>query len=185
MEACSTWECINSFSGWISAIGTILVSALALWLAWKDKILRLSTTFSYGCIKNEIVNEFVWILNFVNKGARPVTVTGFYFLYKAFPMSKYQKLLTFPHYDDRLGYLCKQLPCKLDDGQSGNIFYADDFFAKLDDIKKFIFPDSKILALYRIFTFKIYIDTSFSKRFKTKINLRARKILWDKYRELY
>jgi hypothetical protein len=50
LPACDTWNCVNSFAGWIAATGTILVSLLAIWFSIKDKILRIKSSFDAGLI---------------------------------------------------------------------------------------------------------------------------------------
>ena len=75
MQACETWECVNILGNLISAIGTVVLSGIALWLSDRDRFIRMSNRLSWGVIapyNGENINVF--ILSFTNIGARPVTV---------------------------------------------------------------------------------------------------------------
>ncbi|HHX8330657.1 TPA: hypothetical protein ACVOYW_004448 [Vibrio alginolyticus] len=73
METCNTWECFNSFASWLSAIGTLLVSGIALWLSVRDRFIRMSNRFSLGVLANGgELNMKVFVLEFTNIGVRPV-----------------------------------------------------------------------------------------------------------------
>lgn len=186
MESCTTWQCVNSFALWISAVGTTFISALALWLSIRDKIIRLNVSFDYGLIEGSAPNVMdrpVWILNFNNIGARTATISNFSWSYRAYPFSKVTDFFTFPHMEPGLGRLCSRLPCELKDGKSGNIFHRGDFFYQIEQSEKFLYSNSKFIAFYRIFTFKVNVHTTVSKSFKARIPKRARKKLWQEYRD--
>ena len=40
LKPCNTWNCINSFALWLSAIGMVRISSITLWLTVKDKLIR-------------------------------------------------------------------------------------------------------------------------------------------------
>jgi multisubunit Na+/H+ antiporter MnhE subunit len=70
-----TWQFINSFSPWLSAVGTIIAVIVALYLARLDKRIRLRVSaghrlvFSAGASIPENPDEYL-VINIVNSGYR-------------------------------------------------------------------------------------------------------------------
>jgi hypothetical protein len=186
MQPCDTWNCINSFALWISAIGTVSVSALALWLSIRDRYIRMSNRFSLGLTVGEdpmVLNKKVYVLEFTNIGVRPVTVTNYKW---KVPFTKNGKFsITFPQIDPRVTALCSKLPMELTDGKSGRIFHTEDFFSEMDKPQEFMYPRSKLLAFIKIWFFRMYISTTIGEDIPVKVDRAVRKSLWKEYREIH
>jgi hypothetical protein len=181
MQICETWECVNSFANWISAIGTVLISGIALWLTVRDRFLRMSNRFSWGIIASpNSENMKVFILSFTNIGARPVTVTNYKWRIP-FSGKITTYIITMPQLDRRVAPYCTKMPVELSDGNGGSIYHTDDFFIKMDDPDNFLYPKNKLLAFIRIKFFKIYISTSLGKDIPVSVDRGVRKMLWDEY----
>jgi hypothetical protein len=186
MQACDTWNCINSFALWISALGTVSVSAIALWLTIRDGFLRMSSRFSLGIIASASPaheNIKVYILEFTNVGIRPITVTNY--RWKIPFLKKAAFVVTFPQMDARVSAVCTKFPAELKDGQGGNIFHTEDFFSAMDEPENFLYPKNKIKAFVRIWFFKMYISTSTGKQILVKVDKNVRKKLWKEYLESF
>ncbi|EIA1794438.1 hypothetical protein [Vibrio harveyi] len=185
METCNTWECFNSFASWLSAIGTLLVSGIALWLSVRDRFIRMSNRFSLGVLANGgELNMKVFVLEFTNIGVRPVTVTNYKW---RIPLngSRKSSVITFPQQDPRVAAYCSKFPMELTDGKGGNLFHTDDFFLNRDEPEKFLYPKSKFKAFVRIYFFKIFICTSVGEDISVKVDRNLRKRLWHEYLEKY
>mgnify|MGYP006278641043 CR=1 FL=1 len=181
MQTCETWECVNSFANWISAIGTVLISGIALWLTVKDRFLRMSNRFSWGIIANpNRANMKVFILSFTNIGVRPITVTNYKWRIP-FSGKSTTCLITMPQLDRRVSQFCTKMPVELSDGNSGSIYHTDDFFINMDNQDNFLYPENKLLAFIRIKFFKMYISTSIGKDIPVKVDRNVRKMLWNEY----
>jgi hypothetical protein len=176
ITSCTTWECINSFANWLSAIGTILITGLALWLTVKDRMIHVSAELNVGLVPSNnplVLDTRVYILSFTNVGPRPVTITNHcWFL----PFSK-GVIFLMPHMDSVLGKLCSKLPLELTDGKEGHAFYSHDFFSKLEEPEKVLFHKNHFIAWIRIHFFKVRIATTIGKRLKVKIKPAVRRQL--------
>ncbi len=181
MQACETWECVNSFGNWISAIGTVVISGIALWLSVRDRFIRMSNRLSWGVIapyNGENINVF--ILSFTNIGARPVTVTNYKWRIP-FNGRNIAFTITMPQLDRRVAQYCTKFPIELSDGHGGNIFHTDDFFINMENPENFLYPKNIFLAFIRIQFFKIYISTSLGKDIPVNIDRGVRNTLWKEY----
>ncbi|UGB45243.1 hypothetical protein LQ772_14855 [Frateuria edaphi] len=179
---CTTWECVNSFSEWLSAFGTIAAVAVALWLALRDHMLHMRATFNTAVTtltRTDTLDNHGFMLEFTNIGARPITVTGHEW---QLPFQKH-RLLFMPHMDVRSAAITTRLPCELTDGKSGHVFYPDDFFLELEDREKALFHPNRLIAYLRIRFFKILIGTSVGKKVHVAIRRPARDALWAQYVE--
>lgn len=180
-----TWLFINSFAPWISAVGTVVLSGLALWLSVRDRKVQLRAALSNGVIPLDdpnVLDFFVYTLSCVNVGPRQVSVTNYHWVYRKHPFADKLKFFTFPYLDSRVGHLCSKLPKQLSDGEQVVIFHPSDFFAMLESRDTFLFADNSLIAFYRIMTFKIYMDTSVGQPVKAKIGWRWRRNLWQEYK---
>lgn len=178
---CTSWECINSFGNWLSAIGTILISGVALWLSVKDRMILMKASFDVGLIPGDnpaVLDREVFILNFTNVGSRPITVTNHCW---KFPFFKGIVFLM-PNMDHETGHFCTKLPCEITDGKDGYAFYRKNFFSELENSEDLIFHKSLLVAWLRINFFKMYICTSIGKRINVRVNGRVRKKLWALYK---
>jgi len=185
---CSTWECINSLASFLSAFGILLISGLALWLSWKDRLILIESNFDYGLIPGEnanVLNREVYILSFTNIGHRTAIVTNYEWKIRCFPkIWKFYRCFTFPYLESSLKYLTSKFPLELTTGKEGHIFYKSTFFEELKDKENHLYSSSKYLALYRIFTFKLVIKTTVGKTINVKIPFRVRKHIWNKYKKI-
>lgn len=181
ITSCSTWECINSFANWLSALGTILITGLALWLSVKDRMVNIKANLTLGLTsgtKSDVLDRRVYLLSFINVGARPVTVTNHYWV---LPFVK-GIVVFMPHMDRSLGWLCSKLPIELTDGKEGHAFYADNFFSVLNHPKDFLFHQNRLTAWWRIHFFRVIVDTTVGKRVKVKVAWNVRRRLWYSYK---
>ena len=183
IPACTTWECVNSFGNWLSAIGTLAAVAVALWLALRDRMLHMRATFNTAVTaleRPDTLDNHGFLLEFTNIGARPITVTGHEW---QLPFQNH-RLLFIPHMDARSISITTRLPCELTDGKSGHVFYPDDFFLELEDRERALFHPHPVVAYLRIHFFKIRIGTSVGKKIGVNIKRPARRALWAQYAEL-
>lgn len=73
------WQLINSFANWFSAFGTIGAVITALYLARRDKRIRLRVSAGHGIIvsyDSEATQKQVLAIRITNIGHRDVQVTG-------------------------------------------------------------------------------------------------------------
>lgn len=185
---CKSWECINSFASWVSAFGTILISGLALWLSWRDRVIRVSASFDYGLIPGKdptLLNKEVYILAFSNIGHRTATITNYEWRLRRWPIFwKSNRIVTFPYMDRELQSLCSKFPVELTDGKEGRIFHNATFFQDLENQEVLIFSSSKLIAFIRIFDFRMVLHTTTGKIVNVHIPFRVRKNIWNRYKNL-
>ena len=185
MDSCNTWQCVNSFAPWISALGTTAISGLALWLSVRDKIIRLDSRLSIAQIAGKdpkILDRWAYMISFINVGARPVTINNFEWRLKSYPFGRLQIKVTFPHMDQRFSLLCTKLPAKLTDGEQGQVLHPINFFKSIDKSADFLFAENAVIAFYRINTFNIFITTSVGETKKVKIARGIRNEIWKQYK---
>lgn len=185
-ECKETWLFINSFAPWLSAVGTVLISGIALWLSVRDRKVQLRATLSSGVIPQEnplVLNFCVYTLSCVNVGPRQVSVTNYHWRYRKYPFTGKLNFWTFPYLDRRVSHMCSKLPKQLSDGEQVLIFHPSDFFAELERREEFLFADNALTAFYRIMTFNLYVDTSIGKPVKVKVSRKWRRSLWREYKK--
>ena len=181
LASCTTWECVNSFANWLSAVGTLFISGLALWLSIRDRLINMQAELNTGLIPGAnptILNQQVYILSFTNIGARPVTVRDHCW---SLPFVK-GIIFFMPYMDPQLGMLCTKLPIELTDGKEGHAFYAADFYSKLDKPEEFLFHRNRLVAWIRIHFFRVLITTTAGKRINVAVKPAVRKKLWRTYK---
>jgi len=145
----------------------------------------MSNRFSLGLLANTTParkSAPVFILEFTNVGARPVTVTNYKWKIP-FSNRKVGWAVTFPQLDRRVAAYCTKLPIELTDGKSGNLFHTEDFFSSMDNPQNFMYPKNRFLAFIRIFFFRVFICTTVGKNIPVKIDRSLRKKLWNEYKE--
>lgn len=182
MAPCTTWECINSFAPWLSAIGTIFISGIAVWLSVRDRMVNMRAEFDVGIVpgtNTTVLDQKVYALSFTNIGPRPITVTNHLW---TLPFFK-GVIFLMPELDNRLGPLCSKYPLELTDGKEGHIFYGKDFFSKLDAPDKMLFNKNRLIAWLRIHFFNMYICTTIGKRIKVNVKPAVRNTLWRSYKD--
>lgn len=181
LEACTTWECANSFSDWIAAFGTILVSAIALWLSVKDRMVNMRAQFDSALVPGAmptVLDREGFMLSYTNIGPRPITVVGHDW---SFPFARH-RLFFMPQMDREIAHLCTSIPVEITDGKSGHIFYKLRFFSELDQPEAALFHPNSVVAFARIRLFRIHISTSVGKRIPVRVSRTARRRLWSLYR---
>jgi hypothetical protein len=172
---------VNSFANWLSAVGTLLISGIALWLSIRDRLINMQAELNIGLIPGTnptILDQQVYILSFTNIGVRPVMVTNHHW---SLPFVKGISILM-PQMDSQLGPFCSKLPIELTDGKEGHIFYAVNFFSKLDKPEEFLFHKNCLVAWIRIHFFRVLIATTTGKRINVAVKLAVRKKLWRTYK---
>lgn len=186
LDACTTWECINSFASWLAAIGTIIISGLALWLSWRDNLIRVKASFDYGLLPGEdprVLDREMYVLEFTNIGRRTVSLTNYEWRIRRWSwVWKYKRWITFPYLDSEIGHLCSKFPVELHDGKAGHIFHKASFFNELEVKDNYhLFARSKAIAFIRIFDFQIVLKTTTGKEIRVYIPVRVRKNIWHRY----
>jgi hypothetical protein len=185
LAECTTWECVNSFAAWFAALGTIVISSLALWLSVKDRMIRLDVVFWNSLVASDnptIPDTWFYALTCVNIGYRPVTITNYHWRLIQLPFSRKMKIVTNAHKCIDAARYSTKLPKELCDGKQAVFYLPSTFFETLNDSDNFIFCRSnKLFAFWRIFTFSIYVDTSVAKVVKANISWKMRRSMWRKY----
>jgi len=185
LSSCATWECINSFAPWFAAFGTVLVSGIALWLSWKDRLIQVNARFSYGLIPSadpDVLDREVYILEFINVGSRTVTITNYEWrIFSSFNLFRRIRYFTFPHRDAELGSLCSMFPVELSDGKQGQVFHKIEFFEELEHSDDHLFSQTPSIAFFRIFTFTMILSTTVGKKVKVTIPFDVRVNIWQRY----
>lgn len=180
LKPCDDWKCVNSFAPWLSAIGTIIVSGLAYRLSLRDRRVLMESTFDTvdyfgGSSGGKDIRGFS--VNYTNVGSRDIYVTGVYF---KFPYKK-----KFFHYNGKpkgeISKYSNDLPEKIEDGQSGNVLFDEEFSENICDNKPLLFRKSKLKTWYLISMFEVYVKVSIGKPIKVKVSKNARKKLWLNY----
>jgi hypothetical protein len=180
LTSCTTWECVNSFSNWIAALGTVFISAIALWLALKDRMINMRATFDTvvtNGINPLVLDRHGFMLSFTNIGPRPITVTGHTW---RLPFVKGQ-LFFMPQMERETAHLNSRLPVEITDGKEGHLFYKENFFSELEQPEIALFHPKPIVAFCRIWFFRIRIGTSVGKRVRVRVMRTARRRLWALY----
>jgi hypothetical protein len=183
ISACATWECVNSFADWVAAIGTILISAMALWLSMRDRIPRVEATFDAALIPGQnprILDRWVYILLMTSVRVMPVTISNFKWVYRERILKK-GYAITFPYEDKEFGRRCTPLPCELTFGKQAHLLHRDEFFLDLEN--QFLFDRNKLKSWWKIRTFYIVVQSTIGKEFKAKIHKRARARIWKEYKK--
>ena len=144
ISACDTWNCFNSFALWVSSIGTVSVSVIALWLSVKDRFLHMINIFDTAVtysIDPAIPKQNLYSLNFTNIGVRPITVINYKWKIPLLE-GKGSWVATFSEMDSRVSLLCTKLPYELTDGKSGEIFSPENFIQQIEKKQNFLYSKS-------------------------------------------
>lgn len=190
LKPCLDWNCINSFADWVSAIGTIFISGVSLWLAYKDRLIRIDGAFDVGMIpsdtyNNNILDRNVFILSFVNIGRRKVKIENFKICLKVGLFKKNYAYL-FPQYEASLKLINPQFPIRLDEMEKANVFFDENFFINLQfNNNQHIFHKNTLITWYRLKTAYFLLDTSIGEQIKIRINQDAIDKLWKQYKSIW
>ena len=156
-----TWKFINTFAPWFSALGTLLAVSTSLYLATRDRSIRIKVSagrrlrFYGGPQGINVITIYV-----VNKGHRNATITGLYWRYAFNKKITFEQAPPVPN--------LSTLPIKLEDGDEATYAFPEDEFSK--EIKHFslVMPPSKILWLKAKFI-KVGVYTSTGLKFESSI----------------
>lgn len=122
IEVCSTWQCVNSFSSWFSAIVSPIIAFMSLYVSFKaykyakekDKP-QICVSMNYSLIPER--SSLLLALNVNNIGMRKVTINSYGWKYKtpfSLPIS-----ISAAYIQDRFS---DSLPITIDGGQRA-VFY--------------------------------------------------------------
>ncbi|WHZ17462.1 MAG: hypothetical protein OJF52_004314 [Nitrospira sp.] len=112
-----TWQFINSFAPWFSALGTISAVIASLYLATKTRRLHIKVTASLNTlVQTGMPSRDYVTISAVNLGAREVTITGIGWSLP-FKRTKLFQIPGAPEYSSKL-------PVRLRDGESANFYVS-------------------------------------------------------------
>lgn len=122
IDICTTWQCINSFSSWFSAILSPLIAFISLYISLraykytkeKDKP-KISVDMNYSQFLVPSGNRLALSLNVKNIGLKKVVINSYCFSYKL-PREQRVNLTTF-HMRNELNDLSAKLPHHLNEGE--------------------------------------------------------------------
>ncbi|MEW6052542.1 MAG: hypothetical protein AB1552_01970 [Nitrospirota bacterium] len=145
------WEFINTFAPWLSAIGTIAAVITSLYLAMRDRIIKLKIAAFFKKSKFERDTHYIAIY-ITNIGHRTANVLSLYWKSRK---TIYEQERT--EFDQG----SSDLPIKLSDGEEAKYFIAERRFKFNFDNFKSDFPKGTII---------IGVKTSTGKLFESKVD---------------
>jgi hypothetical protein len=166
------WKFINTFAPWLSAIGTISAVIFSLYLARRDRNVRLKITAGHRLIVTPGTigphPEYL-VINVVNIGHREARLINI--AWKVGLLHKEYGVIV------RFDSLSSPMPTQLKDGEEANYILPLDMKADWiqNFIKGFLFPFHRIRSRF----IKVEVRTSIGKNFTQKIERGLRKILLD------
>lgn len=170
-----TWKFINTFAPWFSALGTISAVILALYLARRDRNIRLEISAGHRIIVTPGVPapypEYLSIY-VVNVGHREAQLTNIG--WKTGIFKKQHAVQTPPNNE-----FSSPLPIRLKDGEEAKYLIplseADDWLK--DFTEKMLTPFPKIQCRFA----KVRAFTSIGKTFESKFEVGLREKIIEKY----
>lgn len=174
------WELVNSFSGWASALATFLAVAVALYLARRDNMIRVSVRAS---LRTVLVQgggpghgDRVVSINIVNRGRRVVTVTGLGwrtgFFGRKGPLRR-REFLQAPPYSE-------PIPRRLEDGEEASyLFPAENFLSTAEDIAAALLE--RPFRVIRSRTLRVLVATSAGRGFSARATRELREAILRRY----
>ncbi|WP_238105812.1 hypothetical protein, partial [Vibrio cincinnatiensis] len=183
IEVCSTWQCVNSFSSWFSAIVSPIIAFLSLYISFKaymyakekDKP-KVEIDMNYCFVSVPSGKGFALALNVKNIGLRQVTISSYGWRY-TLPRSLPVSIATF-HMQNEINALSTPLPVKLEGGEKAV------FLNKYDVLSSggFLNEHNKLLAWLAVQRMKVRIDcTTFE--YETPLPKPQKRDLWRAYLE--
>lgn len=167
-----TWLFINSFAPWLSAIGTIAAVFVALYLARRDKTIRLKVSAGHRLIitpgRSGPDPEYIAI-KIVNIGHRDAQVTGIGWKTGLFEKRYFKQLINSNEFSSIL-------PIRLHDGEKANYYISLNKETNwLENFsEKMISPPFQRLQVHFI---KLQVFTSVGKTIETTIETNLKKKL--------
>ncbi|HEY9157515.1 hypothetical protein [Candidatus Binatus sp.] len=175
------WTFINTFAGWLSAVGTLLAVIVSLYLSRRDSRIRLHVNVGIrkifiGTGKHVVKNapDFI-VIAVTNVGRRTANVTGLF--WKNWLIRR-QYLYQIPGEAP----LSAQIPAKLGDGDEADFTVSLEAFAATNDPGEFArrcLPRPRILTARFL---RMQVRTSTRHTFSVAIEkeLRQRLVQWVK-----
>jgi hypothetical protein len=121
------WKFINTFAPWLSALGTLAVVITSLYLAMRDRRIRLKVKAGFRRIVaiGQTLNQGANVISIyvTNTGYRSVTIIGLYWKFGIFRKRIYEQT---PGYD----FNSSSLPVKLADGEEASYHIPEIFFKR-------------------------------------------------------
>jgi len=170
-----TWKFINTFAPWLSALGTFTAVFVALYLASRDRQIKLRVYAGVMVIatagKPPAENEECVLINAVNLGRREVTITNIGWSTGLFRKRFFVQMFP-PH------YLSSKMPIRLHDGEEASYYIP---LEKTDNWAS-RFSQRHLLRYPRLTSrfIKVRVHTSIGKVFESRIEPSLRKELIDK-----
>ncbi|VEG92082.1 hypothetical protein [Legionella spiritensis] len=182
-------DIINPTIQSISAIGTLIVACIALWLTIRDSILRVKANFSSSILPSvsdpQTLNRYAYTINITNIGKREAIINpGILWHIHLFSKKKYIVDVSYMFNEFKEFNPKNNSNFSLKDGQNLNIFYSPEIFFEMEVNNKkntFIFRKNKLVTYFCIYTFRAYIKTSLDKKIKIKASLKFRNNLRKEY----
>lgn len=159
------WEFINTFAPWVSAIVLGYLSYLNYRLLKNYKVIKVKSIFDIGMIPSNLyerktIDRNVFILNFRNEGIKKIRITNFNLVVKR-NLFKYNHLVLFPQLDISLEPINIKFPLLLEEGDSKDIFFDENFFLNLKSkMKNLIFHKNKLYTWYKLKTAYFILRTT-------------------------
>jgi hypothetical protein len=165
-----TWQFINTFAPWLSAIGTISAVFVSLYLATQDRRVRLKISASVQVlVQNGHSEEFVGI-SAVNVGRRELTITGIGWKMGIFRKRGFFQL-GFSHHST-------PLPTRLEDGETA-IFLIPLENTEMHWVSGMRDELGKLPWL-KVYFMKAHVVTSIGKTFTVRVDRNIRNLLTGK-----
>lgn len=182
MEPCTTWQCFNSFALWISSLGTVLISAVSLYVSYRAysyarnrDVPVISTKITAGIIPTSPqALQFIGV-EVVNTGHRKVIVSGYSWLFKDF-RGPGKQIVSHVAVNQHTA-LSSKLPCELDEGQKSLFFNPFDMFSTTAGF----FDGSYFNVWYRVRSLRLMVSCT---TINETINLEKgiRKVIMSQYK---
>jgi hypothetical protein len=179
IEVCSTWQCINSFSSWLSALFSPLIAIFSLWvslmaykLAKLSSVPRIDVSMNLSILVVKPEKVVALAINIKNIGSKKVIVGGYSWNYKL-PKQMPVNITTF-HVQDSVNIHSKQLPMELNEGENAIFYNHPEELLKSGFLNGF----SKFKAWYVINTMKFKVSCS-TFDYEIRLPKYQRRNLWE------
>lgn len=158
----ATWEFINSFAPWLSAIGTLLVVILSLYLLWYQNRTKLSIYASISVLFQNQNSEDELTIRITNVGSKNVNVNSL-----LWGIGYFKKAHFFQTSSDHIASTI--LPKTISYGEVITIVFNLNDFRK-SNIKIFAKEISRPFRRIKAHSIRILINTSIGKPINYKID---------------
>lgn len=162
-----TWEFINTFSGWASAIGTLAAVVTAIYLSRRDKMIRLTVRASKGIVlHNQVSSDVVWVA-VANIGLRPTKISNMYWKIGFWKPTEFIQTPSSDPNSDQMGV-------KLADGDTASYVFPIDTFThtNVEALRREL--DRRWSRWWTLRTMKIGVTTSAGTSVESRIDRTLR-----------